>query len=204
MFLFSRQIQTRGDVRKVAPWATQMCELVNRKSELDVSLWATVYGAPLGTIAFTTLVQSQTSLEAGSASLILDDEYLDHAVAGEDFVIGSPEDALVEIIHTSGGEYRRADVGSVANLTTAVVSPGKYGAAGIWAVEIADLPSIVGTATAGQFGTLAWVSTVPDMAASDQAAEQLNKDPRYLQKLDEISGLFVEGTGLRVISRRIA
>ena len=211
MFLFSRQIQTRGDVRKVAPWATQMCEIVNRKSELDVSLWATVYGAPLGTIAFTTLVQSQTSLEAGSASLVVDDEYLDHAVAGEDFIIGTAEDHLVEILHTSGGEYRRADVGSVATVTTALVTAGKYAEAGAWAIEVADLgseitdvPSIVGNDTAGQFGTLAWISTVPDMASADQGNEQLNKDPRFMQKLGEISGLFVEGSGNRVISRRLA
>jgi hypothetical protein len=49
-----------------------------------------------------------------------------------------------------------------------------------------------------------WITAVADMAAVDAANEALNKDPRYLAKLDEMSDVFLPGSGQTSLLRRIA
>jgi hypothetical protein len=61
-----------------------------------------------------------------------------------------------------------------------------------------------GRELAGDFGTVVWIATMPDMASLDTANEALAKDPRYLAKLDEMGDIFLPGSGATSIRRRIA
>jgi hypothetical protein len=91
------------------------------------------------------------------------------------------------------------------------VANARFGGAIKWCVEMADLvaeitgyPGMFGRDVAGEFGTVAWIGTVPDAATFDTANESLAKDPRYLAKLDEMGDLFLPGSGQTSILRRIA
>lgn len=211
MYLFARNVLITGDPRKALPVAVGMGELVTKKTQLQVSLWTTVFGAPLGTLGYTTLVPSLAELDAADSALMADEEYLDRLHEAQEFVAEPPVDQVVEILHNSGGEYRRADVGAVANVVTAQVANARYGAAIKWSFEMADLaaeitgtPGMFGRSVAGEFGTVAWVSTVPNMAALDRVNEALGEDPRYIAKLDEMGDIFLPGSGRTSITRRIA
>lgn len=210
MYLFSRTVTLKGDPRQTMPFAVAMCELVNRKIDLQVSLWMAVFGAPVGTLHYTTLVHSHAEFEAATASLLTDDEYLEKGAQGEKYLDGPIEDQMVEILHNSG-TYRRAEVGWIGNVVTAQVSNARFGAAINWSIEMADLateitgnPGMFGRATAGPFGSVGWISVVPDMAALDWANEALGKDARYLAKLDHMGDLFLPGSGRTEVTRRIA
>lgn len=211
MYLFSQQLQVRGDPRKTVPWAMALAALVNRKTALQGSLWVGQAGVPVGSLAFTAFVQSRTEIGAADEQLRNDDEYLDLVMEGQPHVVSAPENSLLEIVHTAGNEYRRAEVGSVVAIISAEVRPGNYMAAGQWSIEMADLVTeITGFSTlfarnvAGSFGGVEWIQAAPDSGAMEAAEESINKDGRYLAKLDQISGLFVEGSGRRVLARRIA
>lgn len=211
MLLFSRQVVLRGDPRKTSSWAQEMAALVNRKTDLDVSLWAATGGAPVGSYEYSTLVESQVTLDVAMRGLLTDDEYLDLVAAFSEHSAAPPEDRLFEIVHTAGGTYQRAQVGAVVSRVTADVVPGKHAAAFRWGVEVADLvteitgiPSLFGRAVFGPFGGLAWVQTAPDLATFEPAWEQVGKDSRYHAKLDETGGLFADGSGQVVFGRRVA
>jgi hypothetical protein len=211
MYLYSRTVQLTGDPRKTMPMVMAMAELVNKKTELQVSLWRTVLGAPLGTLGYSAFVQSQAELDTAVSSLLADPEYLERVAEIQPYIAAPAQDQLVEILHRAGPEYRRAEVGWIATLVTAQVANARFGAAMKWSIEIADLvaeitrnPGIFGRSVAGPFGTVGWITAVPDMAALDAAGEALNKDPRYLAKLDEMSDVFLPGSGHTSLVRRIA
>ena len=211
MYIFSRNVVVTGDPRKSRPLAMAMAELVSRKTQLQVSVWTTRFGAPVGTLSYTTLLQSLAELDATDSRLSADDEYLSLVAEFQPFVAGPPVDRAVEVLHNAGGEYRRADVGGVAHLVTAKVANARFGAAVKWSVEMADLvaeitghPGMFGRDVAGDFGSVAWIATMPDVATFDTANEALAKDPRYLAKLDDMGDIFLPGSGAISILRRVA
>jgi hypothetical protein len=211
MYLFTRDVLLAGDVRKTLPLAVGMAELVTRTTEVPVSLWVSVLGAPVGTVSYSAFFQSMSEMDAATTALMADEEYLQRLDEATQHVVGAPEDRLLEILHNAGGEYRRAEAGSVVQVTTAQVSNARFGPALTWSTEAADLvaeitgtPVILGRGVADQFGTLAWISSAPNMAGIDSANEALAKDPRYLTKLDTMGDSFIPGSGRVRFSRRIA
>lgn len=212
MYLFIRELALRGDPRKTMELATRARELVSRKSGLRFSLWATVTGAPVGTLYYTAFVQSRAELDAATATLLSDGDYLDLAAEAEQHLAAPPSDSLIDILHNSGGEYRPAPVGSVSTVYQAQIANARFSTAIQWGIEMSNLaseitgvPSLFGRGTeGGPFGVVGWLSTVNDMAAADAVAEALAKDMRYLAKLDSMGDLFVQGSGRGVQSKRIA
>lgn len=211
MYLFSSQAQLTGDPRKSLAAASEITALVNRKSDLQLSLWAAVLGAPVGSVSFSALVQSRAELDAQSTALLADDEYLAKVADVQQYTAAPPVDTMTEIMHVAGGDYKRADVGAIAEVTSAVITPGKYVAAIQWSIAVADLvaeisglPVMFGPSVGGTFGQVAWIGSSPDMTTAESIDQQMNKDPRYLAKLDEITGLFVDASGQRVYAKRIA
>lgn len=211
MFLFTKIVATKGTPDRVRAMGTDMVGIVNQKSGLSVSLWTTFQGAPLGTLGFTTLVGTMSEYYAAAETLLHDDEYLDKVAEAQEYMLAPPEDRVVEILHTSGGDYRRAEVGSVASVITAQVNNARFGSALHWGVEMAETvssitghPLMLGRAVAGTFGTLAWVTAAPDMPTFEAAEEALGKDPAYLAKLDEMGDVFVAGSGQVTLSFRVA
>lgn len=211
MFLFTRIVSTKGAPDRVRAMATDMAEIVTRRSGLSVSVWTAFQGAPLGTLGFTTLVGTMSEYYAAGEPLLHDSEYLEKVAEVQQYMLAPPEDRVVQILHTAGGDYRRAEVGAVASVITAQVNNSRFGAAAQWGIEMAETvssisghPLMFGRAVAGGFGTLAWVSTMPDMPAYEAGDEALGKDPAYLAKLDDMGDLFVPGSGQATLSFRVA
>lgn len=211
MHLFSRSVTLRGTPRKATEWATEMCALVNERSAFDVSLWQVLFGAPVGTVSFSMLIESRAALLAGEAQLLADDDYHDLIEKGLDMVPTPPEDRLVQMIHHAGGELQRAEVGAVAEVTAAQIEVDRVADAMAWSVGMADLvasitgyPVHLGTLEHGAFGELQWTGTVPDVTEADRTAELLAKDPDYVDRLTQAGGLFVPGSGRQLLAVRIA
>ena len=211
MYVSARIVPTSGDPRKVAARAISFLEPVKRKTGLAFSLHQSILGAPLGTLVYSTLVGSLAERQAAEDVLSNDEEFLDLFVDAQQYVSGPIVDEVMEIVHAAGGEYRRAEVGSIVSVIRAQVSNARYGAAAKWGTEMADLVAEITQrpigfcrGVAGEFGSVAWLSTEPNMATLDAANEALAKDPRYMAKLDEMVDLFLPGSGRSVISKRIA
>ncbi len=211
MIIFQRMVTFEGPVQEVMPWAMEITEAVNDKTEFDVSLWQGMFGGPLGTVVWSTLVDSLTALEAGFDTLGGDPGYLDLTSKAADWVNTPGEDTLLRMVHVTGGEYDRPGVGAYAEVTTAVPAEGKFAEAGAWAVEIADLHASVTdqsvllcTSAYGNFGRMAWLGIAPSAASIDAGAEAIAKDEDYIAKLDQGGNLFQEGSAVRRLGRRIA
>lgn len=211
MHLFSRAVTMRGNPRDTVPYAKEICALVNERSPFDVSLWQGLFGVPVGTVVYSAIIESRATFLAGQAQLLGDDDYLDLIDRGTEYLVTPPEDRLVSIVHSSGGELQRAGVGAAATVTAAQIEVDRSTEAIGWSVGMADLvahttgvPVHLGAVQHGPFGELQWTSTVSDIAEVDRTVELLNKDEDYLARLDSATGLFVPGSGRQLLLLRIA
>jgi len=210
MIIFQRMATFAGPLDEIGAWAMEITETVNKKSSLDVSLWQGVFGVPVGTLGWSTRVESLTALEAATDALVGDPGYLSQVNKARDWSTGPVEDSLLRMLHTAGGTYVRPDVGAYAEGTMAIPAAGKLAKAGAFGVEISDIHSklthssvLFCTSEYGDFGALRWLAMYDSAAAVDHAAEVIAKDPDYGAKLDEAGDLFVEGIARRTLARRI-
>ena len=210
MQLFSRRVHMVGaPPAEMIAYATDMRAYVTGKVGRDVALWATTFGAPVGTMSYTVRVEGVADLQATMSTLMGDEEYQAKIAKGLQMSGGPAVDSLMQPIH---GELGAAPpVGSMAGVTTAVIANGAYAEALAWGVDIAmHVESVTGMSTlflAGQygpFGGVGWISPAADAAAVDAANAALNADAAYMEKLRAVGDLFMEGSGQQALLTRIA
>ena len=211
MMIFQRMITFQAPPREVVPWAVDMTELVNDKTHLNTSLWQGLYGGPLGTLAWSALIDNLTTLEVAMDTLAADGDFLAHADKAQDWVGTPGEDRLLRVVHTAGGEYERPGVGAYAEGTVAVPAEGKMMEASAFGVKISDMGSelthaavLFANSSYGNFGELVWLALYESAAEVDRAAEVLGKDEGYIKAIDGAGDLFQEGSARRTLARRIA
>jgi hypothetical protein len=211
MMIFQRVVSFQGPPEEIGPWAIEVTEAVNARTHLKVALWQGLFGGPAGTLAWSALVDNLTALEAANDLLTVDAGYSSLIAKAAAWMTAAPEDSWLQMIHTSGGEYVRAAVGSYSESTLAIPAPGKVAQAAAFGVEIADLhtllthaPVLFCNSAYGAFGELRWLAMYDSAAAVDAAAELVAKDEEYGAKIDGAGDLFVAGLARRTLARRIA
>ncbi len=211
MIFFQRMLTLRGPLDEVGAWAMEITELVNKKSDLDVSLWQGVFGFPVGTMAWSTRVPNLTELEHAMDGLAGEKAYLDLANKAAEWVETPPTDSLLRLVHAAGPEYQRGDVGTYSEVTAAVPAEGKMRKAMEFGTQICDYHSqithsavLFASSAYGAFGELRWLAMYDSATAVDNAAEIISKDDDYAKAIDDAGDLFVEGSAQRGLARRIA
>lgn len=200
MLLFSRVVTPTGSPRKVMPWVVDITAYVNANSPLEVTCWAGTFGYPIGTVAWSTFVDSQATLAAATSGLLSQDGYFDRLDAAAEFVTTPGQDLLREVVYGSPADP--PPVGAVAQITTATALVDRLADAVGWAVEIAQhLEGVIGspigvlTDVYGTIGSISWIGVVPDAAASDASRAKVAADTSYLGRLVATKDLFIPGSG---------
>ena len=197
MLMFSRVLTLSGSPRRAMPWAVGITEYVNAHSSMSATCWLASFGYPVGTVAWSALVESQAALAASTADLLAD------------MVAGPGQDTLRELVYGTPAEPPA--LGAVATVTTATAIVDRMADSVGWAVEIGqhvesviETPVAVLTDVFGTLGTITWITSQPDFAAADVARGKLNADGDYLKKVSGSKGLFIEGSGHNGQVTRIA
>jgi len=209
MQLFSRQIQLSGPLAEISAYAIDMQAHVSAVGGREIALWSTVFGAPQGTMTYAVRVEGIADLQALSAQILADADYHAKVAKGADYVVGNAEDRLFQPLSAEMGDP--PPVGSIALVTSAVVANGAYEKAFVWGIDMAQhVSSVAGIPTLflaeqyGSFGSVGWIGVAADGAAIDAGTAALNADADYLKKLGAAGDLFVEGSGHRILSTRVA
>jgi hypothetical protein len=211
MYLFTRESTLAGGERRPVEFAIQITEVVNRTVDLDVHLWAAVFGRPAGTLSWNVVVDGRAALASATAALGASDEYQALLERGQEFATSGATDKLRQLIHPAPAEGVTTEVGNFAEAITAVPAEGRIGRVMGWGVEIAQLVSRIieipvsfWADAYGTFGQVTWLIVYPDAAAVDAANDALNTNDEYLGKLDSTDDLFVPGSGQRALFTRLA
>jgi hypothetical protein len=181
-------------------WSVDITAYVNAHSDLNVTCWSGSFGYPIGTVAWSTMVESQAALAASTGALLADDGYLDMIESAADLVTTPGHDVLRELLYGTPGDPPA--VGSVVAVTTATAMVDRLADALGWAVEIGQhVESVIGspvgvfTDVFGTMGGVAWIGVQQDAAASDAARAKLNADGDYLKRVAGSKDLFIPGSG---------
>lgn len=200
MYMFSRVVTLTGGPRKVMPWVADITAYVNAQGTLPTSCWQATFGYPLGTVAWSTIAESQAALAAAMGSLGAQSDFLDRLDAGTELVAAPGQDSLREIVY--GTPSDPPPIGAVATVTTATALVDRMADAMTWAVEIGQyVENAIGSPVAvlrdvfGTMGGITWIGSVPDVAAADAAAGKMAADSGYVGKLAGSKDLFIPGSG---------
>ena len=191
------------------PWAIDVTGYVNDHSDLDVTLWSATFGYPVGTMAWSSLVESEVALADGTAKLLVDDGYLSMLDQAESFVTQPGQDLLREMVHGQPGDP--PPIGAVATITTAhgVGRPhGRRVGLGCRVAQYVEgatgVPIAVLTNVYGQMGEIAWIGVRPDIAAAEAVRTKLGGDADYLGRMVATKDLFVPASGHVSLVTRLA
>jgi hypothetical protein len=209
MYIFTRRVLLNpAHIRKAMAHATAMTQYVNEKSELEVSLYQVLQGAPQGTLTWAFRTDSYAAAVESIDTFVNSEEYLKKVETGAQYFIGNPEDQLGEVIHVAG---EVSGPPAVAGVVTANMEVSQAGSAIAWSVGLADytanlsgIPTALVTSNFGSYGTVSWISYAQSLAQFEEAGKKLNTDPGFIQRLGESQGFFVPGSGVGTLSRKIA
>jgi len=209
MFQFARRLNLRGDARETMAWATEMTSYVDDHTDLDVSLWG-VFGAPVGTFAWSTFVEGRATLVAATDHLGADDGYHDLVMKARDWITAPAEDVFRSVVY-GGPLDEPPPLGSVASVTETVATTGKMSEAVGWATDMAEYgSSVVGSRITllvnayGDFGGITFISVARDMTATDELSATIRSDIGYVERIKASEGLFVDGSARQTLLRRLA
>lgn len=213
MYLFYRSARLAlGDVREQMGWSVSITEKVNQISELDFTLWTTVFSPGVGTLVWTTTAEDLATLQATEDKLMVDDGYdilLEH---GAKYLSADPiEDGLMQILNPQP-PAANAPAPAYATVVSAVLAPGRFVRGVEVGLQIAEhatkasgVPISFSTALSGAYGGVAWVGDYQSIEHLQQAQQSLNADLSFVEFVDkEAHDCYLPGQVTQTVYRRIA
>lgn len=207
MLLFQRLLRTTGGAAATA-WAAEVTAGVNRHATGEVALWRGAFGSPVGTIGWSSWLESLGQVDDLNASMAGDADLMALVAKGADFVADADPDRLLAIVH--GGIEGSAPLGSYVGAVTAHAAPGKWTEAGAWAAHIADVYSevtglnvAVGSTVAGAMGEMTWLVRHDNPASIEAAIAATMSSQRYANEVNGGGDFFLPGA-TQIYAQRIA
>jgi hypothetical protein len=209
MYLFTRRIVVSpSHIRAGMAHAIAMTEYINQNTDLELSLFQALQGEPIGTLMFAYRTESFAASLESVDGLIASDEYLAKIEEGAGYFVGNAEDRLGKFLHIAG---EVSGPPAAATVVTATIDVPQVSKAMAWSLDLADytanltgVPVALLNSNYGQYGTLSWISYGQSIAQLELSQEKTNTDPGFLQRLADSEGLFVAGSGVGALSRKIA
>ena len=211
MFLFSRVATPNGSPRDVMALATEMTDYVNSTVPTHTTLWQGLFGGPVGSMIWNTLVRSRSEMGQTMMTLMADDGYHDllDRYGSMRSEVNPTHDYLAQFIFGDTDE-KPAEIGAVAEMVTAVPAGGRIADVMAWGPQIAQLVGrISGTMPSfwvsvyGPFGQVNWITIQPSLEALDEAHDSLMNSEEYMTEVVKGGELFVDGSGQRTAAMRL-
>ena len=212
MYLFTRAARLgSGHLVESMDWAARMTEKVNALSEVEVSLWTTVFSPGLLTLSWTAVVENLTQMTTLNDKSLADSGYVELADEGAKYSSGQAiDDSLVRFVHADPDGASATS--QFASVVQAVLAPGHTVTGIELGVEIAQRakaitgrPTSFGASVTGTYGGVGWISIYDSVDEVQQANEALAADADFAALLDaKASGAYLAGASSQTLHRKIA
>lgn len=191
-------------------WAVEARERVSDKTGLDISLYGTALGQPVGTFTWATMVDNRSHLTSATEELLGDDDYLEMVERSGELFDGNGEDCLRMILQMDGVDLDN-DPPAMTQGWSAQIAQGQLDHATDWATdmgtyvhELTGAPMVTLSDSYGGFGTLTWFALFDSAQHADEINEKLVADAEWVKRINYAEDLFIPGSGMIWLSRRIA
>ena len=209
MYLFNRRTRLApGKARDGVDWAAGICGKVREISGMEVSLWMSVMSPAVGTIAWNTVVETLSDLEAATAKLNADDIFVATAMQGAALTDGTLDDTVIQLLNAEPDPNARPSYAAVVQgqLANGAFRNGIECGLEIAqrATELGGLKTTFGITTTGVYAGVGWITAAESLAELEAAEQKINTDPGFLELLDEkASSCYLPGVTTQTIWQRI-
>lgn len=208
MYIFSRStIAALGRQFDAIPAAVGVAELVTKLTGSDVNVFTGRFGAPQGSVMWTTRTESMVELQELTGKLMADAGYLEMLESMNGLFMAPAEDRLGRVltgpIDAPSSKYY--------GVTRAAMSNGKQADAIAFGIKTAEyIGKSLGTQAAfsksgyGGFNDVTWLVGFDSEADVDAFDDWQMSDSGYHDILAEAGDLFVENSGHTSLIEKIA
>jgi hypothetical protein len=208
MYIFSRStIATLGRQFDAIPAAVGVAQMVTKLTGHEVSVFTARFGAPQGSVMWSTRTESMAELQESTDKLMADAGYLEMLESMNGLFMAPAEDRLSRVLTAPIGDATSKYYG----VTRAAMTNGKQADAVAFGVKTAEyIGTSLGTTSAftksayGGFNDVSWIVAFDSPADVDAFDDWQMSDSGYHDILAEAGGLFVENSGHTTLIERIS
>jgi hypothetical protein len=189
-------------------WAAEVTAGVSKHATSEVSLWAGSFGAPAGTIAWSSPMESLSQVEDLNAAMAADADLSAKVSESPKYVADVDPDRLLMLVH--GEITDSAPVGSYVGAVRAIAAPGQWLGAGAWAAHIAGVYSevtglnvVVTSTVAGPMGEISWLVRHENAASIETAIAATMSSETYMTEVNGGGEFFMPGA-VQMYAQRMA
>lgn len=206
MYIFNRTRQARSSrMLEAIAGGIEAADKVNQITGLDLWVWAVRFGAPVGTITWSTRIESQADVHVAMEKTAADAAYMDLVQGLDEHFEGDTIDTLGRLV---AGTPRETPSKYYA-VTMAKMAAGRYAEAIEFSVGLqqfmeAELerPTAFLTSQYGGFSDVAFLMGHDSMDEVEAASEWVATSAEYQERINSAAGLFIDGSGeTRLIER---
>lgn len=198
MYIFSRTaVAAPGKAPAAMAFAVEVAAKVATLTGIPLSVYTGTFGVPLGTILWSSRVDSHVQLAEIQAKTLGDAGYMAMVESATDLFQPSITDGLTEIVSTS-----MAGPSAVVSATQATIANGKIAEAMELGVAIqAAVAKATGLGTAfcadvyGAYGGVRWLIAAASMAEVDAGRAAMNADPTFQSLVAKAGDVYLAGSG---------
>lgn len=198
MYLFSRTaLAAPGKAPAAMAFAVEVAAHVGSITGIPLNVYTATFGMPLGTILWSSRVDSHAQLAEIQAKTFADAGYMAMVENATDLFQPGITDGLTEIVSTS-----MAAPSAVVSATQATIANGKIAEAMELGVAIqAAVAKATGLGTAfcadvyGAYGGVRWLIGGASMADMDAGRTAMNADPTFQSLVAKAGDCYLAGSG---------
>ncbi len=198
MYIFSRTaVAAPGKAPAAMAFAVEVAAKVTSISGIPLNVYTASFGLPLGSILWSSRVDSHVQLADLQAKVLGDAGYMAMIEKGTELFAPGITDGLTEIVSTS-----MAAPAAVVSATQATIANGKIAEAMELGVAIqAAIAKATGLGTAfcadvyGAYGGVRWLVGAASMAEVDAGRAAMNADPTFQSLVAKAGDCYLAGSG---------
>ncbi len=206
MYIFRRtRIMNPATAAEAKSLALELAQTTSAITGRTITAFEVVLGGPDGAINWTTPVRGLADIAEMTAKLESAVAYQKLITKAAGLFIGNREDALTDIL-VSG--ITQSDLQYYGSLSSVVV-PERAMDAMAFGVELqgylqsAGYQTVFGSSPYGPYGEVGWLFGATDAGEVDKMHEFVKTDPGLAALAGKAAGLFVVGSGVRRLVRRL-
>jgi hypothetical protein len=206
MFVFRRtRIANPGDQPEARRYAVTVATQASAITGRQITAFETLFGGPAGAISWSTPVKDMADFGAMTEKLNGAPNLSESLAAASKLWATHGDDALYELV-------ANAITSSDAELyvsTAATPQPGRIADAVVYGVQVqaylqkAGFQSAFGTSPFGTFGEVGWLLAAGSMKEVDRFRTFTSSDAGFAQLLADSGPLFLPGSGVNRLVRRL-
>jgi hypothetical protein len=208
VYIFSRStIAALGRQFDAIPAAVGVAQLVTKVTGHEVNVFTARFGAPLGSVTWSTRTESMVELQGITDKLMADSGYLEMLESMNGLFMAPAEDRLSRVL-TAPIEGATS---KYYGITRAAMANGKQADAVAFGIRTAEyIGKSLGTMSAfttsayGGFNDVSWIVAFDAEADVDAFDDWQMSDSGYHEIVAEAGDLFVENSGHTTLIERIS